>query len=496
MMNMNSVIQDIKDLFWESTLELLNKDISPMEYGSTKDGSLVSEEIHKNDNIKQFQWDYLSNSTPRDIISNHIIPNFLLKMKIYANNINLTQDFSDSDDLAKYFDEQFERLETDVFISVDFNYLIMIPTFRVLFPNDTEEIVLDSHHIIKNLTYMDSPYVKKDFSDIPKSWSRRWERTANASIEVKYSIKKRLVNEPPYDENTNPMAPFNSLGIFNEFDEKIRSIYDFLLCYGRKFDFGACTFGEKYYIKLPPFFQTYDIFENFIISNFPPPYTYLDLNLPVDHPHFHDWVTIWNKDYNNFYKNFYSNLKSQEENRIFRYALEVLRTYINIPYDRINNFLLISTFEGLLFQGSIYKALNNNLANYGMTKKITENNKRVPCTKVFLEVCNEQVEYWQYIFQNKYPLSIKLNDFKTKEDIEYFIDLSFTYRNNIAHPEKITPINIRKEYLDPHTTMEETLAHFIWKNFPYFILFLLRIWLKKGFTTKTEWYNYIFNLIK
>ncbi len=197
-----------------------------------------------------------------------------------------------------------------------------------------------------------------------------------------------------------------------------------------------------------------------------------------------------------FYNNFYHSATSLQENDIFRYALEVLRTFINIPYDLIQNFLLISTFEGLLYQRDVYKSLNTHKIKFTITNDVTKHNKRVPCTKVFLEIYQDQKEYWQYIFQNKYPLAASLKEFKTKADLEYFINLSFTYRNNIAHPENIKPINIKEEYLYPHSTMEQILSHFIKENFPFFILFLLRTWLKKGFKTKTEWYHYILNLIK
>lgn len=497
-MNLSSLIQNIKDLLWESTLEFLKSDFSYKEYIHTKEGSLILGELFKNEKVSQFQWYCLSGNIPYDLLSNYIIPNFLLTIKIYVNSINLVNDYSESEDLQKYFDTRFNDLETEVLLSENFKYLILIPTFRVLFPQGTKETRLDSQHTIKNLAYIESPYDIWNFKEIPKSWSRRWDRTANASIEVEFLIKKKLATEAPYNENTDPVAPFNSFGRLNDFDEKIRSIYEFFLCYGRESDFGGCTFGEKYYIKLPPFFQPYPHFKNFIISKFPPPYAYLDLNLPKEHPHYHDWIKIWNEKYMTFYKNFYYTSTSHEENEIFRYALEVLRTFINIPYNNIQNFLLISTFEGILYQGDVYKILNNNKAKYNMPTDITKNNKRTPCTKVFLEVCQEQEQYWQYIFQKKYPLSDPLKDFETKEDIVYFIDLSFTYRNNIAHPEKVTPINIKEEYISPHPTMGDIwiLIQFIKDNFPFFILFLLRTWLKKGFKTKNEWYNYILNLVK
>ena len=79
--------------------------------------------------------------------------------------------------------------------------------------------------------------------------------------------------------------------------------------------------------------------------------------------------------------------------------------------------------------------------------------------------------------------------------MKYLINLSFNYKNNIAHPENITPITIKKEYLcDPKPTEEiNVLIHLIKFHFPFFILFLLQTWLKKGLKTKTEWYNYILN---
>lgn len=71
------------------------------------------------------------------------------------------------------------------------DYFVVAQCFPKSNPErSTKEIELDSQHLIKNLANVESPYGIWDFRKIPESWSRRWERTANASFEVKYAIKK------------------------------------------------------------------------------------------------------------------------------------------------------------------------------------------------------------------------------------------------------------------------------------------------------------------
>ena len=140
-------------------------------------------------------------------------------------------------------------------------------------------------------------------------------------------------------------------------------------------------------------------------------------------------------------------------------------------------------------------------AEYGILrpvlKNISKNNNRTPCTKAFLEICEDQKEYWQWIFQRNYPLKTLLNNFATKQDLEDFIYSCFDYRNKIAHPEITNPIQLKPKHLiaplsnDPE---EFILERLISRVFPSFLIFLIRIWLKKGFKIRTEWDYYINNL--
>ena len=281
------------------------------------------------------------------------------------------------------------------------------------------------------------------------------------------------------------------------FDEKIRSLYEFFLCYGHSTGLGSLMFGDKCFIKLPPFFQSNPFLEKSLGSKFPPPYTFLELNLPEDHPQYHNWRKLWKENYINFFNIFYKDTTTQKQNDIFRFTLEVLRTFMNIPYNRIQSFLLISTFEGILYHKDIYKKLNTQKSKYSLAKDITKNNKRVPCIKTFLEICEDQKEYWQGIFQHEFPLKIPLKKFDTKNNLEYFLNLSFDIRNNIAHPESIKEIKIEEKYLYDRPPPEEisVLIHFIKFELPFFLKFLIKTWLNNGYTTKAEWYDYILNLM-
>jgi len=177
--------------------------------------------------------------------------------------------------------------------------------------------------------------------------------------------------------------------------------------------------------------------------------------------------------------------------------MDVLVAIRNIPYSNVSNFLLISTFEGILYHKDIYKKLNRQLSRYSLANRISKNNNRVPCTKAFLEICEDQKEYWQWIFQRNYPLETPLKNFVIKQDLEDFINSCFDYRNKIAHPEITALIQLKPRHLIPPLSTEPEefiLEKLISQVFPSFLIFLIRIWLRKGFKIRTDWDSYIDNL--
>ncbi len=230
---------------------------------------------------------------------------------------------------------------------------------------------------------------------------------------------------------------------------------------------------------------------------FPPPQRELYLDFPDKSVNSFDWKKIWNKNYSKFFETFYYYEIRFSDVQNFRYAMDVLVAVRNIPYSNISDFLLISTFEGLLHHKDIYKKLNSQLTKYSLPKKISKYNNRIPCIKAFLEICEDQKEYWQWIFQRNYPLNNPLNNFATKHDLEEFLESSFDYRNKIAHPEITNPIQLKPRQLIPPSSKEPeefTLEKLISHVFPSFLIFLIRIWLVKGFKTRTDWDSYIDSL--
>ena len=494
---MSTLIPDIKETFWDYILKFLESDSSHREFLSTKEGHSILDVMHKDEKIDKYQWYYYSGTYPRDLLFQYIIPNFLFHIKFHTENINLFENFPESDDLKEYFNVQFEKLENEVLLSDYFDYLILIPTYRVLFLPGIKEIEFDSDHRLKNIAYQEAPYGQRNFRAFPQYWDKEQERAANASFEATLSIKKRLASECPYKEENNPMEHYRILRN-DAFNQKIQSIFDFFLCYSPSTELGTLTIGDKCFIEKPPFFQQYSsLLEKSLISEFSPPYTFLELNLSERHPQYFNWVELWKKNYSDFYNIFYKDTITKEQNDIFLYTLEVLRTFMNIPYNRIQCFLLISTLEGLLHHKDIFKKLNSQKSKYSLIRDISKNEKKIPCIKAFLEICEDQKEYWQGIFQHEFPLKVPLKKFENKNDIEYFLNLSFTYRNNIAHPENIKEINIEEKYLYKPRPPDEisVLIHFIKFEFPFFLKFLLRTWLKNGYKKNAEWYDYILNLL-
>ena len=477
-----SNIQDVKNESWNLVKCCLEKDIDIEKIFIQKEGKDFLDIVYKNRKIAKFQWNYESNGTYNNLLT-HYLKYFFIKILNYTKNKGLDRD---STALKVFFDEKFDLLEKEVLLSDSFNYLLLIPTFGAIFPSGIKEFILDSNHLLKDITDIDQPYNLKSFKETPKSWKHYTLDKPNASLEVKFSLNKKLSNDTPYEEGLTPFYPSGLYSNRDIFNEKLKSIHDFFICYGEKYSPGFFTFGDVYFAELPPFSQSYKHMKCYTYYGFPPPQRQLYLEYPGKAKQPIDWKKMWKKNYNNFYQTFYSYDITFADVENFRYAMDVLVAIRNIPYSNVSNFLLVSTLEGLLFLDSIKNKL-----------KLSKGDKKNTVTKTFVEISADNNEYWQWIFPRKYPLKPPLKSFATKQDLEDFIISCFIYRNNIAHPEKKIPINLKPKHLIPPSSKESEefiLERLISQVFPSFLIFLIRTWLKKGFKSRTDWEIYLKSL--
>ena len=474
MTNINTKIPEIKDLLWKITLQVFKNKSLANNLFSTDIGKQLIEKLDQETDISKFQWNFKSNGS-NNLLQSYFIPHFLKKCLTIIN--------------SKYdeFSKLFEILEKEILLSNDFTYRIKIPIFRVWFPENVKIIIFDKEHHLKDIREEELPYGDKEplrkFKDIPISWSRLREKQPEASFEIELRIPKRLNHEAFYEPNFTPTAPFNPLEGTNPILEKVRSLYTFFLIYNPLYSIHPFTIGDKFFVKLPPFSLDYQDFTIHTYNEFPPPSGVLDLR---NNNKLNDWKDCWKINYSTFYKKYYRWTQVEEDIRIFRYALEVLGTLPSIHYVKIKNFLIISTLEGLLFHEKIKKKL-----------KITTNEKRRPVIHAFSKVCGDQNEYWQFIFQRKFPLKNKLNSYKTEKELKELLGCAYDYRNNIAHPKKIKTIKLKPKSLHPplsNESDEKILEHIISNNFHLFILFLLKTWVKKKFKNVDEWMDYLLNI--
>ncbi|MBY9006523.1 MAG: hypothetical protein KGD63_07170 [Candidatus Lokiarchaeota archaeon] len=440
--------------------------------------------------ISIYQWKYESNGI-HSLLEGYFLKNFLFKLIIFRN-INKIDEVKESTIFNEYFEEQFSILENKILLSEFFDYQIYIPTFEIYLPEGVEEIVFDDKHKIINIPNEIEPYTIKDFKKPSSQWDQdSSKKKANCSFEISISIKKRVVSDDPYNESFTPTAPMDSRSSYNIFGEKVKSIYDFFFIYKKDFYYpGIFTFGDKYYIKLPPFSLEDEIFNNYIFSIFPPPRTQMRLDRPNIGNNIEEWKSFWKDKYNTFYQKYNPESAVFENNGIFRYVLDILRTVNNVPYPEVNNFLLVSTLEGLLFLEKIKKKIKKQLNLNCLDKKTT-------VAKTFVEVCDDQHKYWQEIFLLKYSSKTPLISFKTKDDLEQLIISCFKHRNNIAHPEKKNPVPLKPSYLNPPEWNEKDkfiIEGIINRHFTLFLSFLIRTWLDKGFSTRKDWYTYLLSL--
>ena len=448
--------------------------------------------------IAQFQWDVKSkqNSNLLEIYCR----NFLQTIENYyrQNTQNLEGEhliqFKKSTELKEYFNTQFKKLEEEILVNSEFVYKIYIPTWRISFPENTKIINFDSKHIIRDIRNDKEPYLIKSFKKPPRFWDpfeqqQTLSRKADTSFEVIYKISKRKDTDPPYDDKNDPINISNLYGN-NEIFEKVRSLYEFFFCYFPIEDFPPFTFGYQYFVdppafSIPPYPPPLHATKGSTGYLFHYPKGFLDLRDPG---RLKKWKQCWEDNYQFFYKNFY-NLDDPEKVRIFHYTINVLRTIFNIPFWDMKVFILVSTFEGLLFKKNIRKKINKNLnAILPPSKRIRGGANKFSVIKTFIKICRDHGKRWSFVNSDSpFELSYII-------DLERFLLSAFDYRNYIAHPAKKENIRFRPRYLyniSPSVSSKEHLGYLINDWFKKFLKFLISIWIKRRITDRKKWYKYL-----
>lgn len=492
-----SRIADIKELMWDLLVFYLKNYKKNFNVFNTNVGKNFLSKLIANNDIDKYQWIVKGNFeySLLDIYCKHFLESFLLlymkEKHISVNEIRIPKKFIKSKKLREVFDSGFKELEDKVLLCDEFEYSILIPTFRIYFPEDSEIINLDSDHLIKNIYKEDYPYGKKlfisKFKEAPKYWFPYGDtpgsiNKANASIEVKFRVKKRKNEELPYVEREfAPIAPF-SISDRDPFDEKVLSIHDFFLCFSKEDRFRPFTYGQTYYIKLPPFSQNYEYFSKHIGFQFSYPAGLLDLkNENIAKA----WLNCWQQNYDDFFNTYY-NKPNYEFSNIFRYSIETIRTIDNIPFITMKNFLLISTLEGLLYAESVKKKI-----------KIKGLSKKHVMAEGFTKISADLEKRWRFLVDEDYFKAIEFDQKNHDGDIKKFIISAYQYRNNIAHPEEKRDIEFEPHYFynkEPPQRYEYVLTMKISEWFKKFLRFLLNTWVKKRIRNQEEWYKYIESL--
>lgn len=440
-----------------------------------KIGQKYIENLIQTPEIGKFQWKAVAGEE-FDLIPVYL-EHFLGKMYVYCQNQSIEikkmqkAELETNQTLKDHFDSQYILLESEVLIPDNFSYQILIPTFNIIL-KDAKSLSLDVNHIFINIADNQTPYGIKDFRKPPSFWSKRkeeekWAKNATTSIEVSYNKRRRLRDEEPY--TAMPYYPLNPNGK-DEFDELVLSIPDFFMLYSDRHEFFPFSISHYYWVKLPVFSDYFPYAKGYIHYSFARPNSYLRL---YDPDIWTFWKSTWQSHYDWYYNNFYGDDRKSESKRIFRYAVNTIRTLNNIQYADLRVFILISTFEGLLYKKSIGVDLVGNTRN-----------KRGPVIKVFKKMSEIESKKWnQFDDNNQY-----------EENLNKFLKDAFTVRNNIAHPEEIKEPGYQPGFLYdgiPQNYYYGKLTEHIQTNFKEFLWFLLKIWVNKKFQSNEHWYSYL-----
>lgn len=496
---MTAESKPLKQLVWELVLYYFKVFKKNFNIFIDEKGRELLQDINTNDELSKYQWKALSMGNEHNLLEIYF-RNFLAYMKNFKNSHNI-KDSSSNKEFIDHFESNYSKLESCVLLSDYFRYKILIPAFRITFPDNVDEIILDSNHKIKKIYNDPQPYDIPKFKKKPRYWEPFEEREssiqeADTSFEISFCKIKRISSMTPYD-NFIPHYPIDSWDEHNEINEKVFSIYDFFSCYTEHFDFPPFTFGYQFFVELPPFSQrptntSPDIIRGFLRYQFHYPKGFLYLK---DSDILVYWKEKWKLKYNDFYNNFYKIRADPKPKRLLRYTISVLRTEFNIPYIPMRIFYLVSILEGFLYKKNLCKRIIKKInINRKALNKPTfhDGTKSIPIAKIFSSVSNDQKIRWDKYFQTQYK-----NESEHSINLEKFIISTFKFRNNIAHPEKQINFDFEPKHLfknEPIDIQENHFSRFILEIFPIFLKFLLKIFLVKNCTCNNDWYDYIDNL--
>jgi len=241
-----SKIPDVKEQMRDLVVFYLENYKKNLEIFNTIEGKKFSTKILLIEDINKYQWKVKGNTeySMLEIYIKHFLESFIV---YYIRNyqkakelVKVSNDFINSKEFADLFESQFKLLEEEVLLSPYFVYKILIPTFRIYFPEDRDYIEFDSEHRIRNIYGKEIPYGNdyfiSKFKEAPQYWfpygqSHGSFNKANVSFEVLHSIEKRNSSESPYNEAI--FVPYAPLGITESdfFNEKVLSIFDFFTCF-------------------------------------------------------------------------------------------------------------------------------------------------------------------------------------------------------------------------------------------------------------------------
>ena len=204
-------IPKIKDVMWELIQFYLKNYKERFNITDFELGVKLLNELNKDPLISKYQWNAISRGTKYSLFNvfcKHFMTSFIIAdikgiEKDSGKNV-FTEENLKSKEFEEFYDNHFKILEKKIFLNDEFEYLILIPTFRIYFPEEQYIIELDPYHKIRNIFQDDYPYGQgggiSEFKKAPRYWEPYKESgtfsKANASFEIIYKVKKKLASEP------------------------------------------------------------------------------------------------------------------------------------------------------------------------------------------------------------------------------------------------------------------------------------------------------------
>jgi len=217
-----SRIPDIKEQLWDLLLFYLEKYEKKFDISKTSEFKKFLSALSAKEDINKYQWKVKGNVeySMLEVYIKHFLQTFLghyiKSMQNPKDFVRASQEYINSQKLIDLYGTQFKLLE-EMLICSKFEYKILIPTFRIYFPENSEYIEFDSSHRIRKIYDVEFPYGEdfyiSKFKEVPQYWfpygrSPGSSNKANASFEILHAIKKKLASEAPYNEATFiPFAP-------------------------------------------------------------------------------------------------------------------------------------------------------------------------------------------------------------------------------------------------------------------------------------------------